>query len=137
MSKKQASVRVPDADLLAECCELLERQIGQKLPQATVVSAALTALKNQHVHELITKEDCRVWALKATICTSAEVIQLLMNCGLCAPGEYEVVPHPDKGIEVKKDGIPLSDPGDKPEQSGPDWVDEYISDQAEKKQAVN
>ena len=137
MSKKQATVRVPDPDLLAECSELLERQIGRKLPQATIVSAALTALKNQHVHQLITQEDCRAWALKATICTSADIIQLLMNCGLCAPGKYEVVAHPDKGVQVIKDGRPLSDPGDRPEPTSPDWVSEVIATEAQKKAAVN
>ena len=134
---KQATVRISDPDLLAECSELLQRQIGQQLPQSTVVSAALVALKNQHVHQLITQEDCRAWALKATICTVAETIQVLMNCGLCAPGEYDVVAHPDKGIEVKKDGIPLVDPGPKAEPTAPDWVDEFVKTQADKKQAVN
>ena len=113
---KQATVRISDPALLAECSELLQRQIGQSLPQSTVISAALTALKNQHIHELITKEDCRAWALKATICTVAETIQLLMNCGLCAPGEYDVIPHSERGVEVRKDGAPLRSPDEKPAQ---------------------
>ena len=123
MSKKQASVRVPDADLLAECCELLERQIGQKLPQATVVSAALIALRNQHVHELITKEDCRAWALKATVIIGAEIIQLLMDNGLCELGQYDVIPHPERGVEVRKDGAALTNPNkDEKSEQRPGWA---------------
>ena len=116
MKQKQATVRVADPDLLAECSELLERQIGQKLPQAHVRSAGLTALKNQHVHELITKDDCRHWGLQAAICTTAESIELLISCGLLESGEYRVVPHKDRGIEILKEGEPLREPNEKPVQ---------------------
>ena len=113
---KQATVRVNDPELLAECSELLSRQIGQKLPQATVISASLVALKNAHIHELISKEDCRHWGLQAAICTTAESIELLMSCGLLESGEYRVVPHRDRGVEILKDGAPLRGPNEKPEQ---------------------
>ena len=120
---KQATVRISDPDLLAECAGLLERQIGQPLPQSTVVSAALTALRNQHVHELITRQDCREFALKATVCIGAEIIQLLMDNGLCELAEYDVVPHHERGVEVRKDGAPLRSPNEKPaQQTGMDMV---------------
>ena len=113
---KQASVRIPDPSLLAECAELLARQIGQNLPQSTVVNAALVALRNQHVHELISKDDCRHWGLQAAICTTAESIELLLTCGLLQPGTYRVVPHKDRGIEILKDGAPLRAPEEYPAQ---------------------
>ena len=122
MPKKQATVRIPDPALLSECAELLKRQIGQTLPQSTVVNAALVALKNQHVHELITRHDCREFALKATVCIGAEIIQLLMDNGLCELASYDVCPHPERGVEVKKDGVSLTSPKDEKPAHKPGWA---------------
>ena len=116
MKQKQATVRISDPELLAECTELLSRQIGVTLPQAHIVNAGLVALKNQHVHELITKDDCRHWGLQAAICTTAEALELLMSCGLLESAEYRVVPHRDRGIEIFKDGAPLRAPDEKSAQ---------------------
>ena len=118
---KQKTVRVPNPALLDECSELLERQIGQSLPQATIVGAALVALRNQHVHELITKPDCRAWGLQAAICTTAEAIQLLMDCGYLESATYTVVPHETKGIQIRRNDVALRDP-DKPASTRPDWA---------------
>lgn len=133
MAKKQAVVRC-DPDLLAECSELLEWQIGQKLPQATIASAALVALKNQHLHKLITESDCQTWSLKATVATCAEVLNLLMDAGLLEPASYEVEGIEGKGVRVLKDGKPLS--GDKAEPTAPEWVNDVLNP-VEKKQAIN
>ena len=122
MAKNQAVVRC-DPDLLAECSELLERQIGQKLPQATIASAALVALKNQHIHKLITESDCQTWSLKATVATCAQVLNLLMDCGLLEPASYEVEGIPGRGLRLLKDGEPLAGNNPEPPAPGaPEWA---------------
>ena len=125
---KQATVRVPDPSLLAACSELLERQIGRKLSQSTVISAALVALKNQHTHLLLTEQDCHIRALRTAVISGAEIINTLIDAGYCQAGEYEVRPHPEQGIELLLDGEPVK-PTKAP--SPPAWESER------KKQALN
>ena len=137
MPSKQTAVRIKDPSLLDECAELLQAQIGERLPNATIINAALVALKNQHLHRLITESDCQTWTLKASVATCAEVITLLMDCGLCEKADYEVEGLPGKGVRVLKDGKPLS--GEQPESNParPDWVDTLLETPAKKKQVVN
>ncbi|MCY4360813.1 MAG: hypothetical protein OXE42_01310 [Gammaproteobacteria bacterium] len=131
---KQTAVRIKDPDLLAECRELLARHIGEDLPTATVINAALTALKNQNIHKLITESDCQIWSLKATVATCAEVLNLLMDVGLLEPAKYEVEGIEHKGVRVLKDGIPIN-AEDKPETAAPDAPEWAVN--LQKKMAVN
>ena len=134
MPKRQTAVRIKDPALLDECRELLANQIGENLPTATIINAALVALKNQHVHKLITESACQTWSLQATVATCAEILTLLMDEGLLESASYEVEGIEGKGVRVLKNGEALS--GNKPEPSAPDWVHEIVRE-TDKKQAVN
>lgn len=122
MTKKpQTAVRIKDPALLDECRELLSLQVGEDLPNSTIINAALIALRNVHTHKLITESDCQTWSLKATVATCAEVLNLLMDEGLLEPASYEVEGIEGRGVHLKKDGKPLS--GNKTEQTALNAVD--------------
>ena len=136
MAKKQAVVRC-DPILLAECSELLERQIGKKLPQATVATVALVALKNQHTHELISQKDATARRVKYAADACVHTLGLLQSAGLIQDGYYEVVVDPERGLYLEKDGElvrPVKPDTEDDSNVPPDWVAEFLP---AKKQAVN
>lgn len=132
----QKNVRVQNPDLLAECSLLLKEQLGAELPQAHVVTAALTALRVMHRHELITRDDCRKKSIENACIVSSGILQRLLDERLLASGEYEVTGDLETGAFIlTKDGEILT--GEKPEPGTPDWVNDIITKQPGQKRAVN
>lgn len=135
--QKTVRLRVADTELFHECRDLLTKQLGTRLSDSAVTQAALTALKVQHTHKLITIEDaaaqCKRLSLPNACKCVTEALNLLGDARLLAAGDYLVDGNEHTGqLTLLKDGIPVT-PLEEPVNEPPEWA----ADMARSMKAIN